>query len=583
MNTVFSNDADAGRSSAAPLLFGAAVIVLMISAAYHFLHVQELAGSLCYELDSSRFLLTGRLPYYDFYFDENPAVLWMRAPTIWIAQMISFLPLGSGAVIAPAPLGLASFVFTTLLQLLSFCFTARMVSVCKLNQFGAAVFGALLLGWAVFMLATGFTDGCLQHIFVSLIAPYVVLKCLLACGLSVGPGWRVGAAIAAGFGAALDPFFVVSLLVVESIELIAGRKPGLEAFALPLSVVVTVLSFATLNPAALRELNDWILAVKYLSMRLDQIEYFGLTSVPDRREQFYLLTALIVPASALVRRLPVLRPPAVLALCGLGIYLTEQQGLSSDVLLMMWGSTLGLFVLFQYFVYSSGRTFLRRIYMLAAELRGTPCVSERFRSYAQELILPVMAFFVCSFIASSFLEQRQSAEDALQPTSDLDTECYHPATFLSEPATFELGDKALILCGHKVPAYPVYTESGRQACGYFTNFEPLSVLRSAKEHRIADEEIGKPKGWLDDTYQKLWTRLEESIASEKPAFLLVSSGPFDAEFTKRNTLTRLKKLYVRKNDTNYFSSQCGPSEYNGWNYRYATYVLRGPSAQTPRQ
>jgi hypothetical protein len=69
-------------------------------------------------------------------------------------------------------------------------------------------------------------------------------------------------------------------------------------------------------------------------------------------------------------------------------------------------------------------------------------------------------------------------------------------------------------------------------------------------------------------------RFEESIFREKPIVLLIENGSIEAELKGRGFLKKIEPLYKRVDDVYYHSSQSGATEYNGWNYRYCTYMLR---------
>lgn len=564
--------------TSARALLACAVLVFALAVFYRFLHREELAGPLCYELDAARMMLSGRLPYYDFYFDEPLVVLFLRSPSVWLAQLFDGLKLCGISVISPAALALGSYIGVVLLQLSSLALAGNLIVRSNLAPFGQRIFAAGLLGWAVAEFSMGFESGCLQHIFVLLAAPYVMLKALRSCGIQSAFSLRLLVGLAAGLAASLSPLYLALLLIVEAAEALAASIPvgavpagatsGNSFSGLPerlpeglvegLAMLVTALALGALhfglNRAALAELQDWIVPLKFVSMWLEQIQYFGFTSCPDRRELIYLFCFVLTVCFGVVARLPLLRPLAACALGGLVIYLTELQGLSSDLLICTWATAISLAVISQNVVEAIGR--------------------KPGRSLALALTLPAVAGVCVIALSTTFLLQRQFAENARSALYFDDNDVFAPTEMLLQPSTLTRGNTAFICSGHKVPAYPIYTFGKRQVTGYFINTEPLLTLINAREHHVVDYQVGKPLDWLKNTDQKLWMRFEESIFREKPIVLLIENGSIEAELKGRGFLKKIEPLYKRVDDVYYHSSQSGATEYNGWNYRYCTYMLR---------
>lgn len=555
-------------------LFASAILIFALAVFYRFMHMDELAGPLCYELDAARMMLSGRLPYYDFYFDEPIVVLFLRSPSVWLAQLFDGLRLCGTSVISPAALALGSYIAVVLLQLSSFALVGSLIVRSNLAPFGQRIFAAGMLGWAVAEFSMGFESGCLQHIFVLLAAPYVILKALRSCGIQSAFSLRLLVGLAAGLAASLSLLYLALMLIVEAAEALAASIPGgaVPAGAVPaatsgnsiagrvegLAMLVTALALGSLhfclNRAALAELQDWIIPLKFVSMWLEQIQYFGFTSCPDRRELIYLLCTVLTVCFGVVTRLPLLRPLAACALGGLVIYLTELQGLSSDLLICTWATTMSLAVIGQNVVEAIGR--------------------KQGRDRALVLTLPVVAGVCVIAFSSTFLLQRQFAENARNALGFDDNDVFAPTEMLLQPSTLARGNTAFICSGHKVPAYPIYTFAKRQVTGYFINTEPLLTLINAREHHVVDYQVGKPVDWLKNTGEKLWMRFEESIFREKPIVLLIENGSIEAELKGRGFLKKIEPLYKRVDDVYYYSGQSGATEYNGWNYRYCTYMLR---------
>lgn len=560
-----ANNRNGSLCASARALLACAVWVFALALFYRFLHRIELAGPLCYELDAARMMLSGRLPYYDFYFDEPLVVLFLRSPSVWLAQLFDGLRLSGISVISPAALALGSYIGVVLLQLSSFALSVNLMVRSNLAPLGQRIFAAAMLGWAVAEFAMGFESGCLQHIFILLAAPYVMLKALHSCGAQSSFPLRLLAGLVAGLAASLSPLYLALLLIIEAAEALAASIPAVaaagnsfswlvEGLVMLVSALVLGALHFCLNQAALTELQDWIIPLKYISMWLEQIQYFGFTSCPDRRELIYLLCVVVSMSFGVVARLPLLRPLAACALGGLLIYLTELQGLSSDMLICTWATTISLAVIGQNVAEAIGR--------------------KPARSLALALTLPVVAGVCVIALATTFLIQRQFAENARNVLDLDDNDVFEPTEMFLQPSTLARGNTAFICSGHKVPAYPMYTFGKRQVTGYFINTEPLLTLINAREHHVVDNQVGKPVDWLKSTEEKLWMRFEESILREKPIVLLIENGSIEAELKGRGFLKKIEPLYKRVDDVYFHSSQSGATEYNGWNYRYCTFMLR---------
>lgn len=146
-----------------------------------------------------RELMSGAVPYVDFFEVNPPLIIWLNVPPAWLAH-ITGLPL----------VGVFK-VYMFGLIALSLCLSARLITVSK-TSFGPAVLVALAFG---LMMMPGTHFGQREHIMIVLSLPYLFLISARAQQIAP-PLWQVlGATVLATIGFCIKPYFVLIPAVLE--------------------------------------------------------------------------------------------------------------------------------------------------------------------------------------------------------------------------------------------------------------------------------------------------------------------------------------------------------------------------------
>ncbi len=547
-----------------------ALAVFALSIVVRAFFLDDLAGSICYEIEAANRMLHGQVPFRDFYFDAPLTLVFLRMPAVLLAQLLSAH--SSAAVLPFNAIALASFVEVSLLATLSFALCIYIIVTSRLEQRRQMQLWFALIGFSIANFAMGFSYGCAQHIFSLLLSPYFFLRLTawLSPGVSLSktsnhwPGFFAG--ILAGFAASLDPLFIIVPITIEAAEFLSLRLLGKansvadEFFWLLISFLLSWSYLLQLNQAALKELFDWIIPLKITSYYLDQIAYFGLGATPDRRDVIYACTAAAIVSFGIVNRLPSLRPIMALMMAGFVLYQMGMSGLSSDILLVIWATCMCFSVQFLYLLESSFFSSISRRY---------PKLSYSRLPRVQSVSLAVACSIAILTLISLEIMQRRDNVNCLTGPNAIDPTYIELADVF--PKYCQPGDSIMILNGRLLPGFPLYTLAEKPIAGYFISTEAFSSLANIEAHNLADHMVGKPFGWIAATKKMMFDRLRSDIDRNRPGVIVVEGGQTFDGLEKAGIIGRILAEYECQGEARYHSRCVGAKEFADWNYRYNVY------------
>jgi len=547
------------------MLLTAAGLVFLAAIVYRAFYFMELSGPVCYELEAASRLRAGQIPFYDFYFDQSLLNAYLRLPTVILARLFGDLA-HSDEILVVTPYwasALASYITTTIVALLSFSLCCYITLKSSLSEKNLRLLAAVLVGIGLANFATGFVFGCAQHIFCLFFTPYLFLRASIWSGGKPALPLHIICGLLAGLGAGLNPLFLSLPLFIEVAELVAAgfqkRKPAVEFFVLLVTFVLSWTWIFLLNSDSISQLDDWIVPLKFASLHLDQIAFYGYGSSPDRRSVIYLCTAVMVACFGLVGRAQVLRPLATAMMCGFFIFLATMTGVSSELLILIWFISLTLPVLAVLFIDGSLVTNFARRY---------PHLSYRERRVNRVKTFLFALFCLSSLAVVTFCETMERRENIAVAVGPQATD---PYLLDLEAAVLKYSkpqEKILILNGRLLPTFPLYAQVNRPICGYYLSSEPLSTVASIEGHALTDQSLGKPFAWLARVKAKLYTRIGAEIQIQKPALILVEGGQTWDNLKEMGILPFILKDYKSEGEARYHSSCSGTREFADWNYRY---------------
>ncbi len=553
------------------MLLSSACLVFFASLVYRAFYFMELSGTVCYEMEAATRIIGGRMPYYDFYFDQPLLSAYMRIPSVILARLFADLA-GSREMLVVTPFwsrALSSYIITALTAVLSFLLCFYVVISVRLSQKSLRSLAAALVGYGLANFAMGFVFGCAQHVFCLLLTPYLFLRAIRWAGAKPAIWLPIICGVLAGLGAGMSPLFLPVILLVEVTELLSTRfqkrKPPVEFWALLAAYALSWTWILTLSSAALAELDDWIIPLKIASLHLDQIAFYGSGSTPDRRSVIYLCSAVMISCFGLTNRAPLLRPLATVMMCGFSIYLSTMTGLSSELSILIWSMCLALSVIAIILIDGA---------LLANFARRYPYLTYR-EARVNRVKVVLFALFCLAALGimagCETMERRENIAVAVGPQA-LDPDFIDIETALvnySKP-----DQKVLILNGRLLPTFPIYARVNRQICGYYLSSEPLSTVANIQDHSLTDQVFGKPFGWLAKVKAKLYSRIGAEIQIQKPAVILVEGGQTYDKMKDMGILAIILKDYTAEGEGRYHSWSSGAKEFADWNYRYNIFRLK---------
>lgn len=550
----------------------ATLAIFAVSIVYRAFFVSDLCGAVCYEVEAAQRMLQGQVPFRDFYFDLPLTTVYLRMPTVLLAQLIS-APVNS--ILSFNAIAIASFVEVTLLAVFSFALCFYIVLASKLDDVSQKQFCFALLGTAIANMAMGYSYGCAQHVFILLLSPYFFLRLSAwlkpanssEAGNKIGNAWfRFFCGLMAGFGASLDPLFIIVPLTIEVVELLTrylGGKANTFADEFFWLLVCFLLSWSYLlglDQKALTELFDWIIPLKYTSYYLDQIAYFGLGATPDRRDVIYLCTAAAICAFGLAKRLPLLRPIMAFMLAGFVLYQMGMSGLSTDILLVIWATCMAFAVEVCYLFDSS---------FFASICRRYPKLSYSRLPKVQSALL--LTFSTIAILTLAALEARQRRDNVTVWSGPQAIDPTYLELADSFPKYCPPGASIMILNGRLLPGFPLYSQAEKPIAGYFISTEPFSSLANIENHNLADHMVGKPLGWIVATKKKMFERVRSDINLKKPGVIVIEGGQTFDGLEKSGIIAQILSDYTCNCEARYHSRCIGAKEFADWNYRYNVY------------
>lgn len=425
--------------------------------------------------------------------------------------------------------------------LLSIWLTARLALLSEESEPALPLCFALALG----SLIVRFNFGDLQHLLILTITPWLVLRLRTWEGLPSPLYLRITVGLAAGFGACLDPLYLIVFFVAElPFALASGSIRALKSVDCLSFISVLLIYLIYL----LMSLHWQFLVELGLVLRMQQFGFtdpsiFSPLSTPARFDVFYvalfnLLVLLLLPVGN-----KLLRPLGCLLLVGLLIFVLQNDGRSFDLVLVIFANTAMLLL-------ACVDWFKTRF--IAGKASGLDFVGP------MSLLLSLILTLLVSQLLAS------------------DCELLGQVRRLAGPAQNELGetivlrakgkDLALLSdCGE--PFYPAVLIGDCRPVLNLHDLQPLKLLQPLKEQNALSGISGQ---FYQDSLNRIKAKLEEKSAS-----VLLVSHASQQLLDKLGLSAIIARNYVKDGTTLYYSSDNRlPHEYRGYNWEYAIYLAR---------
>ncbi|MBU6451748.1 MAG: hypothetical protein KGS72_08230 [Cyanobacteria bacterium REEB67] len=525
----------------------------------------DVSSWLAMRLVGASLLLDEQKLYVDFWDWSQPVVYDLLQGLLWLRSALEKV----GIIVFADNL---AHIAVWLLVVLSLCLTAALTyqvllrcdererSVASQDAAAALLPSqiqdaslALLFSTALASLILRFDFGDLPHLLVLALAPWIFLRWLVYRGLFCQNPLALAIGSLAGLSAALDlPFLgvFITVEVVLAADAVLGGQPLAalgkrlwrpEMLGFFIVLLLCLLRLTLLEPVVSNAYWHWTMPLRWLNYQVYDPALYSSESSPDRRDILYGLALASALTFFLQRKNSFFLPPFVLAWSGFLIYMVERQGLSRDLSLTVFGTTL-----------IASLTFL----LLGRTLRGLFLSKGEKQSLAVVRLGQAVIVFVAAAVVALTAYSLGCDRDRLyvfrvgrgQGYEDL-LSVYDKNTVWQKPV--------LVLCDYPAAAYPALLSLSAERRGYLLWARPLRLLVWLKAHAV----LVPP---LKDFYDYMLGRLRADIGSGDANLIVVQSALGDA-LERSGLAVELEDKYVRGEPCRYVSRNEQPREYFGTN------------------
>jgi|GEM_PF-1132479 len=456
-------------------------------------------------LDAARRVLAGEKLYTDFWDLCQPALLALYSVPQWLSAFCD--------------LALTTKLLVWLLLVASLTATMFIVRVKPTNAVAPVSSPALALAICCANLAVCSQFGTVQHLFMLLLTPWLVLRIVTCEGVRspVHIALVMLAAAAAALGCALDLPYLAVLLFCECFLLlrygaIKVRQLFIFAMALALIFLFTIL----MDISIWQGYFQWA-----MPLRLAKFSYFdgGLlgTTFPNHSNFLYFFAVVLLAAYYSGNRAQSsLRSLfAVLALSGLALFIAEGDGLSYHIVIAVYGI----------------------VFLLVLSLISL--LKQTWQTASAAIVLPLAIVAITAIPqAPADLLASQTIDNAILNLS-------------------EEGEQITVIAQYPDVAYSRISALQRLPGSYLLNAMPLRLLH--------DLQLGQPLNDKQFSCQAfLVAKITENLASRK-ATLVLLEAPRQSELLRIYGLSKvLLDNYSPAGHCQAFAEPYGTTQFSVW-------------------
>ncbi len=531
-------------------------------------------------LEAAKLILLGKVPYFDFFCLSSPLLLYA-----------SVVPLSFGQALGLPP-SLASNLLVCSLALVSVLSCAAIL-LPRRHHREWHYFPLFIVAYALANVLMLFQIGQGEHLVMLALTPYFLVRWLRWNDHPVSRRQAIVSGVFAAFAACLwhGILFIAASLEVFWLLSLRRFRPllALEVRACICTLSILLLAALSLPDAARNEYISLVFPLLSLGYQCHDWSIYGINSVPDRRDIFYIAIAAILFVLPFRRRTSLAAPLVIIFLVGFALYLSQLKGLSQSAIPMIFATALLLSVNL-----SIAGVIVRRISrnvhgrrMLASAGKGA--------SWRNPLAsnLGLFAYAVSILVlAGAFLKQQESKmgralplagevipEEIARQKSELapsslpgqsSAETSEPASCAAWLAKYSRdNDEVMFLTDSLVPGYPLMLQMKRKPAGYLLQSDCLVELEACERESL------QPK--VFEAYaEKLYTRLEGDIASQRAKIIFVQDVTIGDLLNKHKVAATLLKHYELKGHARLKAANEEPVEHNGFNYNIGVFLPRSP-------
>jgi len=535
-----------------------ALPALLIYACDLFGHQGDLSAAVAVRLTGGQLMHEGLTPYVDFWDWSQPINYWLCSWPYAINSALEGIP-----YYVPPELSFKVAFFVLVLASIGLTLTVLEFGAKKLpddhpqQSHAANLFVPLLTGFVAALFCTRFEAGVLQQVFMLSLMPWLTMRWLRYLGVSfagkVGNFLALAGGLLLGLGIILD---IPHLPVVVGLEIFfvlayGGKyKFDLSIFA---GLAVGLIDFIYLHglPRAMHQAFwQWTMPIRARQFTRFDASISAYVASPDRRDALYMMIFAVVMAFLLQARQDFLRPLIAVTALGLALYVGEGDGLTSSLVVALWGTSFLLSL---------------SIWQLLQSLswaRLKPQILSRIDIKAMALPVVTMAALALAFTVS-LNKDREAAR--LGPMLFKDQAKVDIFDVLNNYS--RTGESVIILCDYPMPIYPLLFDLDRRPGSYLLWSRPLRVLNALRHFSAMTPA-------LSDFEKFVYDGLENSISRGQSPVILIAKNSIAGIVEKSALKKALDSAYEVSGECYYCSVNKDPAEYCGFEQGFDIYRRR---------
>lgn len=419
-----------------------------------------------------------------------------------------------------------------------------------------------LLGAATASLIVRFDYGDLQHLFTMALLPWIYMRWLRYRGVEFPRLLALTVGIVTGIAVCFDFPYVIVITLLEASFMIFERrwKPPLK---IELAAVAGILPLylATISIPELYRQKYWeiIVPLRWLSIWQENMLVFGPHSTSKRLDVIYSMCVVLMLSLFFLKEKALGIVFSILAVMGFGLYLLGGDGLSHDLIVVIFASSIAAMLSFT---------------EIAKRLSAVDVSQGRFLKIRQAAgiarkIEPHTALLCASMIFTVAIAFGLHENRALLAKVILKEEKETKYTF--EQALEKLSrPRETVSVLYDTPlAFPSMLALDRRPADYILYCRPLLTLDWAKRRGFLTEPLTK-------FAQEAFVRIHVSYDTARPDLIIVCDDYCRDFITAEKTWKRLLETYEIVGNCRFNSGRWPPREYVGFNWNMNALKRRMP-------
>ncbi|MBS2006308.1 MAG: hypothetical protein JST01_04670 [Cyanobacteria bacterium SZAS TMP-1] len=529
-----------------------ALPALLLFAFDLFSHHGDLAPSVALRLDAAQLVQQGLTPYVDFWDWSQPVNYWFCglpfALNAALEGLHNYVPPELSFKAALFALVLFSLCLSLLIAVLG---REALADDTPLREQVKELPLAIAAGYVIALFCTRFESGVLQQLFMLALIPWTIFRWFNYQQMQARPrGWIILAVLVGlflGLGTILD---LPHLPVVLGLELFFLAAYGRYKFDLAVlaggAVTLADIIWLHLLPATMNKAFwQWTMPIRARQFVRFDASISAYVASPDRRDALYMMALSIVVALLLQVKQDFLRPLIVVAALGLALYVGEGDGLSSGLVVAIWGSS---------FIFAVACATLCRS-LAQTKVAGVSALLPA---------LPAVLLFLLGAAATYSLDR---ARDVVRQTPVVFREQAKTDIFDVINTNSKSGDPVIVLCDYPMPIYPLLFDLDRRPGSYLLWSRPLRVLNAINHFNAMTPALAEFEKFL-------YSRLESDISRGQSPLILVAKNTVAPVVENSSLKKALAAAYDRSGECYYCSVNKAPAEYCGFETGFDIYRRR---------